>query len=84
MIKKKITIIGSGRIIQQDVIPVLINLGFSKRNILIFSKRKKKIFVRDNEYHVNPIKLLNGSHINQYTYIAIPPKDLYDLLKFKR
>ncbi len=81
MDNKKITIIGSGRRIQQDVIPVLINLGFSKKNISIFSKRKKRIFVRDSEYVVKSIKLLNYNNLNKYVYIAIPPNKLYVTIK---
>ena len=82
MIKEnKFTVIGSGRRVQQDVIPVLIELGFSPNNISIYSSREKKIYVRDTEYKVYSIENLNKTSINKFVYVSIPHQKLYELLK---
>ena len=82
MIKKNVfTVIGAGRRVRQDVIPVLNDLGFTNNDISIYATREKYIYVRDTRYKVNAIKSLNQKSISEFVYIAIPPLKLSDTLK---
>ena len=41
----KLTIIGAGRRVQQDLIPVLTDLGYSQNNISIYAKSKEEFLL---------------------------------------
>jgi len=76
----KLTIIGAGRRVQQDLIPVLTDLGYSQNNISIYAKSKRRIFVRNTFYEVSNINNLNRDSIEDFIYIAIPSKSVYKTL----
>lgn len=81
MTYNKLTVIGSGRRVQQDLIPVLVYLGYLPENISIYSKKEKSIFVRDTFYKVSSIESLNKKSIEDFVYVAIPSKRLFETLK---
>ena len=64
----KFIIIGSGRRVQQDVIPVLNSIGLSSKDLKIYATRNKEIFVRNNKYRVSKIEDL--THIDDKTYVT--------------
>lgn len=78
---EKIILIGSGRRIQQDVIPVINELGFEQNDILIYANREKKIYVRDTIYDVLNLDDLNAIKENYLIYIAVPSVLIESLLE---
>ena len=81
MTNNKFTIIGAGRRVQQDLIPVLVYLGYLPKNISIYSSKEKSIFVRDTIYKVSNIESLNKKSIEDLVYVAIPSKNLFETLR---
>lgn len=68
----KFIIVGAGRRVQQDILPVLSFLGYKKEEIFIYAKTKKNILVRNIIYDVkkfNGIKKIDDKWI---VYIAVP------------
>ena len=72
----KFIIIGSGRRVQQDVIPVLNSIGLSSKDIKIYATRNKEIFVRNNKYRVSKIEDLTHIDDKTYVYVAVPTNNL--------
>lgn len=74
----KAIIIGSGRRVQQDVLPVLCSLNFEE--ISIYATRNRNIFVRDTTYRVLDLQLLKYISDEDLVYIAVPPNHTYNVL----
>lgn len=72
----KFIIIGSGRRVQQDVVPVLNSIGLSSKDIKIYARRNKEIFVRNHKYRVSKIEELSYIPDKTYVYIAVPTNNL--------
>ena len=68
----KFIIVGSGRRVQQDVLPVLSVLGVKKVNISIYAKREREILVRDVIYDVLNFKKLVLIQNECIVYLAVP------------
>lgn len=67
----KFIIIGSGRRVQQDVLPSLSSINVKKNEILIYANRERKILVRDDNYEVQNLKKLKFIENNSIVYIAV-------------
>jgi len=74
-------IIGAGRRVQQDLIPVLKSMGVGSSLINIYAKNKKTIFVKDELYIVNKLNFLQKIEDNSIVYIAVPPNASEFILK---
>ena len=74
-------IIGAGRRVQQDLIPVLKSMGVRSSLINIYAKNKKTIFVKDELYIVNKLNFLQKIEDNSIVYIAVPPNASEFILK---
>ncbi len=75
-----VILIGSGRRIQQDVLPALSFLGFKPNQIQIYARKIKNILVRDIIYQVKNIKSLYKVEKNCIVYIAVPTKNLKEII----
>ena len=79
---RKFIIIGSGRRVQQDVLPSLSFLNIKKSNILIYANREKEILVRDNKYEVQNLKKLKFIENESIIYIAVTKSAVESVTEF--
>lgn len=78
----KAIVIGSGRRVQQDVLPVLCSMNFEE--ISIYATKNRNILVRDITYKVLDFRLLNYISDEDLIYIAVPPDYTYNVLTLIR
>jgi len=76
----KFIIIGSGRRVQQDVLPVLNSIGFDKSEIRIYASRIKTIFVRDTLYDVFNFNDIDEIGDDSIVYVAVPPSAIFKVV----
>ena len=79
---KSIIIFGSGRRTQQDILPSLEYLKFSKNEIKIFSNNSKTIISRDQKYTVSSIKDCKKINNEDLVYIAVSTEAQSTVLEF--
>jgi hypothetical protein len=79
---RKFIIIGSGRRVQQDLLPSLSHLGIHKSIISIYAKREKNILVRNDNYKVNELKKLKSLKDKSIVYIAVSKNAVEFVTKF--
>ncbi len=75
-------IIGSGRRVQQDILPVLSFIGIAIDKIQIYAKREKHIFVRDVNYEVKNLNKLQFIENDSIVYIAITSNAVESVTEF--
>jgi hypothetical protein len=76
----KFIIIGSGRRVQQDVLPVLNSIGFDKSEIRIYASRIKTIFVRDTLYDVFNFNDIDEIGDDSIVYVAVTPSAIFKVV----
>lgn len=77
--RSSVIIIGSGRRVQQDVIPVLLHLGYKKENINIYANRTKEIFIKNTTFEVISTDDLDYIDGVDFAYVAVPPERVHDV-----
>ena len=78
----KVVVIGSGRRVQQDLLPTLHSMNF--KEILIYATRDRNILVRDTSHIVRDVRLLKDISDEDLVYIAVPPYHTYNVLALIR
>jgi len=77
----KFLIVGSGRRVQQDIIPVLEYIGCKNKDISVYATREKKILVRDSIYDVFNFEKLKYIENDTIVYIAVPAAALRSVIE---